>query len=289
MRDAVTARLWRGVADGSRRLHRSGSARNAQAVFGPRRGVDDDEWNRRTSARHEEYRAAVAPLAEPVTVVCVSRRPRLLNRVIDNVRRQGDAVSSVVFVANDPGFDQTDIGERFDAAGLASVDVMVPPAGTSLGAALNLALDSSETRFVAKFDDDDHYGPGFLADALRAHRYAGAGVVGKHTYYAEVASVGRWYLRFPANEFRYSSTLAGGTLVIDRDRTAGIRFEDVSIGEDRAFLTACHRRRISTFAADRFNFVQHRGDDNTWTIPDDRFLAGCAEVDRSAPEHAIDR
>jgi|GEM_PF-3944874 len=59
------------------------------------------------------------------------------------------------------------------------------------------------------------------------------------------------------------------------------QFPDVSLGEDRAFLERCHRRGISTFAADRFGFVQTRAADNTWTLPDADFLVGTVAADGS--------
>jgi hypothetical protein len=79
--------------------------------------------------------------------------------------------------------------------------------------------------------------------------------------------------------------LAGGTLVVDRERTGDLAFDDVSIGEDRRFLAACHRRGVSTFSSDRFGFVQRRNDRNTWSLPNDEFLVGCLEVARTDPVH----
>ena len=150
-------------------------------------------------------------------------------------------------------------------------------------------MEHTDARFVAKFDDDDLYGPQYLTDALRAHRYAGAGVVGKHSYYAHLPESGETILRFPGHEFRYSSTLAGGTLVIDRDRVGDLRFPDRSVGEDRAFVAGCHRRGVATFSADRFNFSQGRGTDNTWTIDRGEFLKKSRVVDPTLDEHVVER
>ena len=159
----------------------------------------------------------------------------------------------------------------------------------SLGEALNHGIGATGARFIAKVDDDDHYGPHYLADALRAHGFAGAGVVGKHSYYADVEETEERLLRFPGHDFSYGSTLAGGTLVIDRERVGDLRFDHVSLGEDRAFIHACHRAGVSTYSADRFNFVQHRGSANTWQVGAELYLAGCSPVDADAPEHAVDR
>jgi len=193
----------------------------------------------------------------------------------------------VVFVAHHDGYDSLDLERFFERVGGATL-ITAPPA-MSLGSALNLGLDATAERFVAKFDDDDFYGHGYLLDGLRAHGYAGAGVVGKHSYYTDLLSTGEQYLRFPGNEFSYSGTLAGGTLIVDRERVGGLRFDDVSLGEDRAFLAACHRRGVSTFSADRFGFVQRRNTDNTWSVDQLKFLASCELIDRMHRDHLVDR
>jgi hypothetical protein len=247
-----------------------------------------DEWHRRTSRHHDRYRSEHPPASRRVAVVCVSMRPHLVDLVVASVSRQAPGLDlDVVFVANHPAFAQLDLEHRFATVGGATL--IRAEHGTTLGAALNLGLDATNERFVAKFDDDDWYGPGYLLDGLRAHGYAGAGVVGKHSYYADIECTGERYLRFPGHEFRYSGTLAGGTLLLDRDRVGDLRFENISLGEDRAFLAACHRRGVSTFSADRFGFVQRRGSDNTWMVASDDFLAGCRHVDPDHPDHVIDR
>ena len=205
-------------------------------------------------------------------------RPELVDAVAANVAGQLDVDVDLIFVPNHSDFREIDLESRF--RDVADVSLISVDPGTSLGAALNRAMASTSSRFVAKFDDDDHYGPHHLVDSLRAHGYAGAGVVGKHTYYASLQSSGERLLRFPGNEFRYSSTLAGGTLVIDREQTGDLGFRDISLGEDRAFVTACHRRGTSTFAADRFNFVQSRRNDNTWAITDADFAVGTTRSPR---------
>ena len=219
-----------------------------------------------------------------VAIVCVSMRPHLLDAVVANIQRQRGVDIEVIFAANSPDFDMERVDEAFAAFDRAVV--IRPPEHTPLGSALNQTMDLTDARFIAKFDDDDLYGPGFLADSLRIHGYAGAGVVGKHTYFARLESTGATYLRFPSNEFRYSGTLAGGTLVLDRDRIGDQQFEDISLGEDRAFLAQCHRRGFSTFSGDRFNFTQMRTGSNTWTIDDATFLNDSIPVQHPT---AIDR
>lgn len=280
MIETAVRRVWRQYADIRRRTRRSGSAASSLASFGnaDRRNVRN--WMDATADGHDRYRAQHPVPSARVAIVCVSRRPHLLGQVVQNVAAQSHRDLDFVFVANAPEFDAEHVRRSLDH--IAGVQIQVPAAGTSLGTALNEAMEATDARFVAKFDDDDLYGPNYIADALRAHAVAGAGIVGKHSYYAHLAESDRTVLRFPGHEFSYGSTLAGGTLVIDRDVVGDQQFPDVSIGEDRAFLARCHRRGISTYSADRFNFVQIRSADNTWTLPDADFLVDTIAVDHQA-------
>jgi hypothetical protein len=274
--DHLKQRAWRLFADARRVVTRSGSANQTLASLGNPDRSDLVSWNEATDQRHMDYRMANPVPAGRAVAVCVSMRPHLVDAVVENLARQDHALFDVVFVANSPDFDRTKVEQAFERIPGAVIDH--PPAGTSLGVSLNRAMQRSDARFVAKFDDDDLYGAQYLSDQLRAHSYAGAGVVGKHSYFARIDQTGKTYLRFAGHEFRYSGTLAGGTLVIDRDRVGEQEFDDISLGEDRAFLAQCHRRGLSTFSTDRFNFTQIRTGANTWTVSDDAFVAGAIEI-----------
>ena len=285
----VRRRLWRGYADGRRRIRRSGSAVSAMTIFGEQSRNAPSIWTDITSERHECYRSANPVPPGSVAIVCVSRRPHLLHHFVKNVERQTGFANAieVVFVANGPGFVEDEVEHALVSIPHALVDHA--PTGTSLGRGLNRGMSMTGARFIAKFDDDDFYGSAFLADALRAHSYAGAGVVGKHSYFAHLRSRNETVIRFPSHEFCYSSTLAGGTLVIDRDVVDDQEFPDISLGEDRAFIARCHRRGISTFSADRFNFTQIRDGGNTWRLDDEDFLIGTESVGSGWPESEINR
>lgn len=284
---AAQQRAWRAYADARTRLGKRGSATHGLESFGRPCRTDLLAWNDQLSEGHAAYRRDHAPTATTALVICVSRRPWLVDDVVANVVRQVDVGVEFVLVTNDADFGDIDLDEMLGPIPRAR-HIATDPA-MSLGQCLNLGLDATRERFVAKFDDDDYYGSHYLADSLRAHGYSGAGVVGKHTYYAEFTESGDRYLRFPGHEFSYSSTLAGGTLVIDRDRVGDLHFPDISLGEDRAFIASCHRRGVSTFAADRFNFVQRRGADNTWSVAANEFLVETQRVEREDDAHVVDR
>lgn len=221
------------------------------------------------------------PVDDSVTVVCVSNRPRQIDNVVENFSRQTYEAKQLVFVSNSDSFDSDVVRaklEHLDAV------IVAAPEEHSLGECLNEAMSASDSRFIAKFDDDDKYGADYLTDMINAHRYARAGVVGKHSYHARVEKLNSTFLRFPGHEFGYTSFLAGGTLVIDRKATDGISFSHRSVGEDTGFLAECRRRGIDVFSADRFNYLQHRGDDNTWKVDERAFVRDAIPM----PEASID-
>ena len=186
MIEAVKARSWRAYADLRRLATRAGSAGSSGPATAGARRRESAAWTAQLASRHDAYRAAVAPLDEPVAVMCVSARPHCLAQLLESVAQQSHGVVEFVLVTNGAGYDEIDVEELVAerSSGLGAVTVLRRPPDQSLGASLNEAMDATDARFVAKFDDDDLYGADYVTDAMRAHAYAGAAVVGKHTYYA---------------------------------------------------------------------------------------------------------
>jgi len=286
---------------------RASDARRAVATAVPSKLHPDRaaRWLEETAAAHAAYRRAHGRTAadvvaeacalngltspvraeEDVTVVCVTNRPAQLDHAIANVTRQRHPNTRFLLITNSSQFDRNVVAARL--ATVEGVEVRHVDEAASLGTCLNLGLDLATTRFVAKFDDDDHYGAEYLGDLVLAHRFTDAAVVGKHSHYAsfEDSSV---HLRFHGREFEYTSWVAGGTLLIDRLRIGSIRFEDRSLGEDGAFLASCERAGLGVYAADRFNYVQRRTGANTWDVDRATYLRRSVPVSGNA-EAVADR
>ena len=254
--DVVEGRAARLYADARRRVRRRSSSAGLPGVDGAARS-DLDQWVSETDRAHDGFRLSVDPVEGSVAVLCSSHRPTDLETVVRSVGTQTHADLELVFVAHGEQWDLEATGERLAQLerSIRRVQMIAAPSSASLGSCLNLAIGRTDARFLAKFDGDDRYGPEYLRDALRAHRIADAGLVGKHTYYAHLAESDAYLLRFPGHDFEYTSTMSGGTFVIDREIVDDQQFADISIGEDRDFIRRCHRRGISTFSGDRFNYT----------------------------------
>ena len=283
------ARAVRLYAD-ARRVGRGGRSSPGPAKLAGVPRAPLEPWVRATANVQAGYRQSVTPVETPVAVLCSSHRPIDLANVIDSVGCQTHDDLELVFVAHGDGWDLGDTEARLADldARLTRVTVLSAPTETSLGACLNLALARTSARFVAKFDGDDRYGAEYISDSLRAHALADAGIVGKHTYYAHLQVSDEYLLRFPGHEFEYTSTMSGGTFVIDREIVDDQRFADLSLGEDRDYIRRCHRRGISTFSGDRFNYTVVRSGANTWTIDENQFTNGAIRYDSNWDPAEID-
>jgi hypothetical protein len=234
-----------------------------------------------------EMAAAVhvaAPRADSdsVTVVCATNRPENLDRLVANVARQSIADCRLVLVTNDEGFDDSAVDAAL-AALPGSTRVHVPPDRT-LGECLNRGLDITETRIVAKFDDDDHYEADYLSDMVATLVSSRAAVAGKHSYLVYLAATDTTWLRFPGHEHRYTSFVAGGTLVIDRHVVPDVAFQHRNTGEDSGFLAASERAGGLIVSAGALGYVQYRGASNTWDVSADRFLRHAVELGAGSPD-----
>ena len=243
-----------------------------------------------TADHHVARRAAltkaqILDAAAEVTVVCVTQRPSRLSEAIANYQRQRYPNKRFVLITNSAAFDLDAV--RVQMAALDSATSIHMDESTSLGACLNLGIERSSTRYLAKFDDDDSYGEQYLTDMMLAHRLVDAVIVGKKSYFAYLADLEQYVLRFPGHEYTYTSHVSGATLVIDLSRIGRTRFPAVSVGEDTAFIRSCQRNSGSIFSADRFNYLQFRGTHNTWTLPSEDFARGSLVVDPKSRAGAI--
>ena len=209
-------------------------------------------------------------------MLCATRRPRQLRHVVDSVKRQQGINCRLVVVCH---------GDEFDRSGVESIidevdgTALFAPPGLSLGECLDLGRAATSARIIAKFDDDDHYGPWYLRDSVDTMTRTGAAVVGKQSYFVHLADRDVTYLRFPGSSSRWARRVAGCTLVLDQDLVGETSFPVVSRGEDTLFLDRCHQQGLGVYADEPFGFIQsRRPSGHTWKIADDEIVRSSSKV-----------
>ncbi len=213
-----------------------------------------------------------------VSVLAVTNRPAQLDHLLAQVAGQRDVEVELVLVTH--GFSAPeDLAGRAGTLGINGLTTHAAPADWTLGRCLNEAVARSTGAVLAKMDDDDTYGSLYLHDLLHALDYSGADVVGKQAHYMHLAGSDATLLRFPWREHRWTDRVMGPTITGHRAVFEAHPFEDVSRGEDTAFLQSVIDGGGRVYSADRFNFIQQRGQGHahSWAA-DDRELLATADV-----------
>ncbi|AGF73053.1 glycosyltransferase family protein [Corynebacterium halotolerans] len=215
------------------------------------------------------------PLYSPtVSVIVSTNRPAQLPHILDQVAQQGEVQVELLILSHGFEIDSEELDRECSNRGLDNVRHFSGAAEWSLGRCLNTLVAESSGEVIAKFDDDDLYGPHYLLDQLNALRYSGADVVGKEAAYAYLESSEVLLLRRPEREHRWTHFVAGPTLMGHRRVFETVPFADVTRGEDSQFLSDVLESGMRIYSSDRFNFIQGRGHGtHTWSATDAEFLA----------------
>jgi hypothetical protein len=233
-----------------------------------------------------------APLVPPpVSLVLSTNRPGRIDHAIAQAARQTWRPLQLVIVLHGLDEEPAAVEKRAREAGLDDVAVLAADRSLPLGACLNLGLDAAGGAYIGKIDDDELYGPHYVADLVAAFSYADAGVVGKLAHYAYLESAGATVLRWPDREHRHVDHLRGGALLAEADLLRTYRFADLPRGEDTDLFRRLRGDGVRLYAADRYSFVTIRHADparHTWRPDDRRLLAnGRVAFYGFAEEHVL--
>ncbi|WP_026041097.1 glycosyltransferase family protein [Arthrobacter sp. TB 23] len=209
-----------------------------------------------------------------VSALVSTIRPHQLEHVFHTLGSQIDIDLELVLLTH--GFDvsKKKIDELSEKYGLGQVVLLRGDSSLSLGECLNACVAASSGEVLTKMDDDDFYGPRYVSDLVHALGYSGSDIVGKQAHYMYLEASNATLLRFPEKEHRFTRMVMGPTLMGKRDIFTGRPFEAVSRGEDTGFLQSLVEEGGSVYAADRFNYFQHRRNHgHTWNVESEILLA----------------
>lgn len=191
-----------------------------------------------------------------VSLLLVSKRPRFLPVVLGMVARQTYQRYEIVAMLHGYSVDQLDPPTQ--RALVAAAVVEEAPPDWSLGRCLNAAVSRARGELVAKIDDDDLYGRGYLEESVAAFEQGAGDIVGKCEVYIYLAGSRRIMLRNPGNSRRPESALAGMTLLFPRRLAERPGFRDTSTGEDRLFIEDCMAMGARPYATSRRHVIARR-------------------------------
>ena len=210
-----------------------------------------------------------------VSIITSTNRPHFFNNILTNYNNQLYPVKELIITLNKDSMELSKY--RKIAKKYKNVSVYKIPENKSLGSCLNYAVSKTKYPFITKFDDDDFYSPFYLKGQMKALHRSNADVVGKRAYLAFLEARKLLVLRFPKQQNKFVSLVAGGTILFKRHVFDRVRFPHVSLGEDISFLWRCRAKGYRIYAPTPFNYVQIRRKNkksHTWQGSDHYILKG---------------
>ncbi len=222
---------------------------------------------------------------QKVSIITPTRKPDCLENIFANYRRQNYPNKELIIVLNNNQFEVTkwlSYSQNYPNAQIHYFDRPV-----SLGESLNYGISRATGAYIARFDDDDYYGPEYLTDMLTYFKCTEAAVVGKTCQFVFFTGTNQLFVDRCGAGFdprsalvnfvpwyRYIDSLTGAGQVVKREVFGQIAYPHQTIAEDRHFSRLCVQQGIRQYAADPFNYVTIRNvnaQSHTWHVDDKEY------------------
>jgi cellulose synthase/poly-beta-1,6-N-acetylglucosamine synthase-like glycosyltransferase len=207
------------------------------------------------------------------SIITCTNLPYSLNNIIENFIRQDYEKKELIIIINNNKIDEKEWKEK--ASKYENMRVFKLDENISLGKCLNFGVNKAKYGIIAKFDDDDYYGPKYLSDSIKYFNNIGAKVVGKGTTLVYLVENKILTIRNPGQENKYTKFVNGSTLVFKKEIFNKVRFRDLNVTEDVYFCSDCLKVGIKIYSSNKYHHIYFRHpfkENHTWKIKDKEFL-----------------
>ena len=238
---------------------------------------------------HVAFRQLRALLVDPLTsdtdrrphvsVVMSTNRPDLVGEAVWRMQRQRSV--DVELLIGCHGFPPEELAElKLEGGAVSSATVLGFDTSTVFGDVLRGLSDRATAPVLAKWDDDDLYGPHHLIDLWLSSVLARAPLVGKAAEFVLLESSGLLVRRRGGSIYRSTHFLAGGALLMSRrglDLVGG--WGSIPRSVDQDVITRFDEAGLPPFRTHGYEFVLVRHDrGHTWDTQEGYFEAAADEI-----------
>lgn len=207
------------------------------------------------------------------SIITCTIREHLINNIIENYTNQLLKDKELIIILNNDKMDINLIKGKIGATQRVSIYQL--PQDCTLGECLNYGIEKASYDYIAKFDDDDYYGPEYLVESMNALQKTNANIVGKEEFFVFLKSMNALLLRGRGLSNRYVNHVGGATLVFEKLITDKVKFPKLVLGEDTEFQKNCINYGYRIYSTSRYNFAAIReknANEHTWKISDKRLI-----------------
>ena len=219
------------------------------------------------------------PQRSSVSILLATNRPESVRWALGNVDKQNYPQLEVVLALHGDGFNGSEIKDA-TAQLSCPVEVICVSSQHPLAVVLDAASQAASGTILTKMDDDDLYDADHILDLVLAREYSGAHLVGKGAEVVYLQQRDQTVERHSSQTERYSTAIAGGTLMISRDDLVSIGGWGVAPRRvDKILIDNVVRHGGVVYRTHGRGYVVIRhGGGHTWNVPDPYFLDQTASV-----------
>lgn len=211
-----------------------------------------------------------------ISVICSTNKVGMIWNILENFISQDYIRKELIIIINYDNFNLDNLPYKLPP----SVQIYNLGSKISLGKCLNYGIEHSNYPIIAKFDDDDYYGPHYLSDTVKSLSLKDVGIVGKSctfVYFSDKQLIG---VRNLSKENKYVNRVTGSTLMFKKELIEKISFHDINLGEDIQFCNDCLNMGYKIFSTSRHHYVyvRNRKDKHTWKMDNDYILRRCTHI-----------
>lgn len=215
-----------------------------------------------------------------VSIITCTNVLNSLENILANFNRQDFSSKELIIIINNNEIDLDDWKDKTKE--YENIRIYKLDQNISLGKCLNFGIEKANYGIIAKFDDDDYYGPKYLTDTIKYFYSTKAKLIGKGANFVYLVESKTMTIRDPHQENKYTNFVNGSTLVFRKEIFNRVRFRDINAGEDLQFCKDCVRINILIYSCSKYHHVYIRypsKSKHTWLIEDDALIKLCCRPD----------
>ncbi|WP_051348758.1 glycosyltransferase [Peribacillus kribbensis] len=206
-----------------------------------------------------------------ISVITCTIRDDFMENVFQNFIQQSFALKELIIVLNKDDMNLDKWKERADKH--PNIRIYQLHENATLGDCLNFGILKSNYEIIAKFDDDDYYGPDYLRNAFAAFDNKDVMIAGKSSYHIYFKK-NKALVFIPGEAKNFSDSVSGATLIFRKEIFNKIRFEKTNRAEDYFFLDQAKKLGYTIYSLDPYDFavIRHDTDRHSWKISDKELM-----------------
>lgn len=208
-----------------------------------------------------------------VSIITCTNKKGSIDNILDNFNRQDIGSKELLIIINNNGIDKHKWKNK--VSNFQNIRIFKIDESISLGKCLNFGVHRAKYDIIAKFDDDDYYGPKYLSDSLRYFGSTHASLIGKATIFVYFKEDKILALKDPGLENQYVNFINGSTFIFRKDLFNLVQFRDVSTSEDLLFCRDCIDKELKIYSGNPYHlvYIRHSNlDKHTWKISNEELI-----------------